>query len=148
MKAISVKQPWAYLICAGIKDVENRTWKCPQKYIGERVLIQASAKAWTWHSVLNYLTDKTARIFEQMGFNGKWLRNLQTSAIIGSVVIKDCVINHPSVWAEKTTIWPPKSGIPKETIYNWVLSDPILFDKPILGVKGKLSFWDYDLKGE
>jgi len=31
-KAISVRQPWAYLICAGIKDIENRTWKCPQKY--------------------------------------------------------------------------------------------------------------------
>lgn len=27
--------------------------------------------------------------------------------------------------------------------YNWVLANPILFDKPILNVKGALSFWDY-----
>ena len=27
MKTISVQQPWASLICAGIKDVENRNWK-------------------------------------------------------------------------------------------------------------------------
>lgn len=42
MKAISIKQPWASLIAHGIKDVENRTWKCPQEYIGQRVLIHVS----------------------------------------------------------------------------------------------------------
>lgn len=26
MKALSFKQPWAWLICAGYKDVENRDW--------------------------------------------------------------------------------------------------------------------------
>ena len=29
-----------------------------------------------------------------------------------------------------------------------VLANPILFDKPILNVKGKLGFWDYDLPEE
>lgn len=43
MKAISIKQPWASLIAHGIKDIENRTWKCPQKYIGKMVLIHASS---------------------------------------------------------------------------------------------------------
>lgn len=27
MKLLTIKQPWASLICLGIKDVENRTWK-------------------------------------------------------------------------------------------------------------------------
>ena len=54
-------------------------------------------------------------------------------AIIGSVVISDCVQNHPSVWAEKGC-------------WNWVLKDAVLFDKPIRDVKGKLSFWEYDMK--
>lgn len=43
MKALSIKQPWARLIAHGIKDIKNRTWKCPQKYIGQRVLIHASS---------------------------------------------------------------------------------------------------------
>lgn len=30
--------------------------------------------------------------------------------------------------------------------YNWVLANAVLFDEPTLGVKGKLSFWDYDLE--
>ena len=54
-----------------------------------------------------------------------------SSAIIGSVKIVDCVVNHPSVWAEKG-------------VFNWVLSEPILYENPIENVKGKLSFWEYD----
>mgnify|MGYP007112424682 CR=1 FL=1 len=48
-------------------------------------------------------------------------------AIIGSVVIVDCVQNHPSVWAEKGC-------------WNWVLKDAVLFAEPIKNVKGKLGF--------
>lgn len=39
MKAISIKQPWAWLIVNGYKDIENRTWDT--KYRG-MVLIHAS----------------------------------------------------------------------------------------------------------
>ena len=42
MKVLSVQQPWASLIVAGIKDVENRTWK-PKEMPG-RILIHASKK--------------------------------------------------------------------------------------------------------
>lgn len=42
MKAITVKQPWGYLICLGIKNIENRTWYT--KYRG-RVYIHAAAKS-------------------------------------------------------------------------------------------------------
>lgn len=59
--------------------------------------------------------------------------DLPFGAIIGSVVIADCVRNHPSVWAEKDC-------------WNWVLKDAVLFDKPVLNVKGKLSFWDFNME--
>ena len=42
MKAITIKQPWASLIVSGLKDIENRTWSCPKKYLGKRVLIHAA----------------------------------------------------------------------------------------------------------
>ena len=74
---------------------------------------------------------------------------LHTSAIIGEVEIVDCVINHTSIWAEKT---PVKMQIKKsqliisdeKPIYNWVLANPILYDEPILNIKGKLSFWEFE----
>ena len=40
LKAISIRQPWAWLIVNGYKDVENRTWKA--KYTGA-LLIHAGA---------------------------------------------------------------------------------------------------------
>lgn len=122
MKAISIKQPWASLIAHGIKDVENRTWKCPKKYIGQRVLIHASMVGRKTYSIPERLfnNSKVFSIIES--------KELPKGAILGSVVIADCVQNHPSVWAEKGC-------------WNWVLKDAILFDKPIEGVKGKLSFW-------
>ena len=127
MKAISIKQPWASLIAHGIKDIENRTWKCPQKYIGQRVLIHASkvsAKDYFIPKRL-FINSKVCSILES--------KELPKGAIIGSVVIADCVQNHPSVWAEKGC-------------WNWVLKDAVLFDKPIRDVKGKLSFWEYNIE--
>lgn len=70
-----------------------------------------------------FISSKVCAILES--------KKLPKGAIIGSVVIADCVKNHPSVWAEKGC-------------WNWVLKDVVLFNKPILNVKGKLSFWEYN----
>jgi hypothetical protein len=121
------------LICSGIKDIENRSWKCPQKYIGQRVLIHASAKADDIKLAID--GQATAEEIQLLSALNYCDENELYSAIIGSVRFVDCVINHESIWAEKG-------------VYNWVLANPILFDKPILNVKGKLGFWDYDLKEE
>jgi len=133
MKVLTVKQPWGILICAGIKDIENRTWKLPEKYKGERVLIHASAKADDIKLAID--GQATAEEIQLLSALNYCDENELYSAIIGSVRFVDCVINHESIWAEKG-------------VYNWVLANPILFDKPILNVKGKLGFWDYDLKEE
>lgn len=138
MKALSIKQPWASLIAHGIKDIENRTWKT--KFRG-RIFIHVSAKS----AINTHILSEAQR---------KVLRDRTTpvdithlSAIIGEVDIIDCVINHPSIWAEPTTIrhmGDNVSFIDGDPIYNWVLANPVLYDKPILNVKGKLSFWDFE----
>ena len=155
MKTLSVKQPWAYLLCAGIKDIENRTWKLPEKYKGERVLIHASGNPLTWEQFSNYIENldfeshQLQKILMENNFSKLWLQHLNTSAIIGSVRFVGCEINYPSIWAEQSTgvlvgnKFYHKDG--DAPIYNWVVADPILFDSPILNVKGKLSFWDYEM---
>mgnify|MGYP000844622078 FL=1 len=142
MKTISLRQPWAYLICSGIKDIENRTWKCPQKYIGERVLIHASAKPDNIKlDIEGQATVKEIKLLTALNYCDE---NELYSAIIGSVEIVDCLVDHQSIWAEYTRGWPSDPKV----IYHWVLANPILFDKPILNVKGKLGFWDYYLSEE
>lgn len=146
MKAITIKQPWASLIVDGLKDIENRTWKT--KFRG-RVLIHASMKPM---KPFKFTQEQTIEMMNHKAFGIE--HEHPNSCIIGSVEIVDCVINHPSIWAEKTKIpyledvvldvkHLSKITKPNNIIYNWVLANPIKFDKPIYNVKGKLSFWDY-----
>lgn len=143
MKAITIKQPWAHLICSGIKDIENRTW--PTKFKG-RVLVHAAAKSWLWHKVLQYISPELKEFAIKNKWTRTWLENLHTGSIIGSVEIVDCVINHKSIWAEKTTINQSNESDSEnydfKPIYNWVLKNPIMFPEPI-PAKGKLNFWEY-----
>jgi hypothetical protein len=145
-KTLSIKQPWASLIAHNIKPIENRTWKTSFR---GRIFIHASAKKIKTKDILfpsnEVWLNNVPRYMRKAAFFNKNI----TSAIIGEVDIIDCVINHPSIWAEKTKVIghtiegePLYSGKP---IYNWVLANAVLYDKPILNVKGKLSLWDYTI---
>lgn len=146
MKAITIKQPWASLIVHGIKDIENRKWPC-KKYIGQRVLIHAAGSHGRKFSV--DLTDAQTKTAFATIAKETMFGNMPFGSIIGSVEIVGCSINHPSIWAEKTEdytvginprLYEEITG--KRIIYNWVLANPILFEKSI-PAKGKLSFWEY-----
>ena len=149
MKAISIKQPWASLIAQGIKDIENRTWKCPPKYIGQRVLIHASRKP--DKEPYQLFNDTQIKVLDDKIMDVCGFYEI-TGAIIGSVKIVGCVINHSSIWADQTLnyVKGTSSDIHKfvtgqKIVYNWILAEPILFQVPI-PVKGKLSFWDVQVK--
>lgn len=129
MKALSIIQPWASLIVTGIKDIENRTWRT--NYRGE-FLIHASGKRLKlgWAALTTEQYQAARQLICPFGTVND-SKSLPVSAIIGKATLVDCVQNHPSVWAEKG-------------VWNWVLEDVQLFDKPIVNVKGKLGFWEFD----
>ena len=156
MKAVSIKQPWASLIAHGIKDIENRTWKT--NFRG-RVYIHVSAK--TAGDFMRLLSNKQLnKVVWELENYKTFETYFKYSAIIGEVDIIDCVINHESIWAEKTPIIYTKPLVKDKNlrgynealkmyqqnkpIYNWVLANAVLYDKPILNVKGKLSFWEFE----
>jgi predicted transcriptional regulator len=155
MKALSIKQPWASLIAHGIKNIENRTWKT--KFRG-RIYIHASSIRVKSDILENYISEEMyldyAKKLRDKGVKERtadFLYSQPLSAIIGEVDIVDCVINHPSIWAEKTegvTDSNTDEFIPKinpKPMYNWVLANAFLYENPILNVKGKLSFWQPDI---
>ena len=121
MKAITVKQPWASLICGGVKDVENRTWKT--NYRG-RILVHAAS---TDFDFSKSMTSEYQRYY---------IKSVQKpyihSAIIGSVCIVDCI-------KSVDDNYEPWGGL---YCYHWKLANPELFPEPI-PCKGKLSLWDY-----
>lgn len=124
MKTLSIKQPWASLIVLGIKDVENRSWSTDFR---GKVYIHASKVPvkGLWNNLNREQVHEAIKSNKIDNYTV-----LPYGAIIGTVEIADIVKNYDSIWAEKNQ-------------YNWVLKNPVLFDKPIENVKGKMLLWDY-----
>lgn len=123
MKALSIRQPWAWLILNGGKDIENRAWKT--NFRG-RVLVHA-AKGITraeYDSI-------QAGCFPRGHFNTNFFpafELLERGGIIGSVEITDCVTQSGSPW-----FFGP---------FGFVLtnSKPL----PFIPLKGQLGFFEVD----
>lgn len=128
MKALSVKNPWAMLIAHGIKDIENRTWKTTHR---GRIYIHAGKD----YPYVTLTDEQENQIRGDLRYNFI-KRKFTCSAIIGEVNIIDCVLDHPSIWAEK-------SAPGEKPIWNWVLGNSILYEQLIDNVKGALNLWNY-----
>ncbi|MEV0821936.1 ASCH domain-containing protein [Nonomuraea rubra] len=110
MRMLTVRQPWAALLVAGIKDVENRSWGTP--YRG-RLLIHSGLK-----------TDAEGfELMEKLGvtLDGPLLRGM----ILGSVNLVEIRQDSSSPWAR-----------PGEN--HWLVSDarPSVTPRPAVGALG------------
>ena len=91
MKAISIRQPWAWLVVNGHKDIENRTWAT--KYRG-KILVHAGV-----HRVTKAEYDAFAnrcrrmRIMEFPPIDG-----FKTGGIVGIVEFVGCIKKSKSPW--------------------------------------------------
>jgi hypothetical protein len=118
MKALSIRQPWAWAIIHAGKDVENRTW---HTNVRGRVLIHASKK----FDMEGYkILKQTFRIHGEHIPSS--ISNFPRGGIIGSVTITDCVSSHPSFW-----FFGP---------YGFVLSDPQAME--FRSCPGSLGFFE------
>ena len=122
MKAISIMQPFAYLIVHGHQPVENRGWRT--SYRG-RLLIHASR---TFANI-----DDSE--FYDFGFDEEFIDMLRSTdiprgALVGEVDLVDCVTDSDSPWFRGP--------------YGLELENPLAYDKPI-PYKGELGLFDVDL---
>ena len=143
MKALSIKQPWAWLICMGYKDVENRPWR-----IGRG---SQHGPYRSYHQA-NFTVDLPERIYahapKQIDDTGwefirerlepysepwdllwqtDFIARLPLGAIVGEVDITECVTESVSKWFTGK--------------YGFVLTNPIAYEKPI-PCRGQLGFFD------
>jgi len=87
MKAISIRQPWAWLIVHGYKDVENRTWST--KYRGP-ILIHAG-------KTLDSAFDELRReLREDFDIHIPLHKEIPRGGIVGQATIVDCVTDYDS----------------------------------------------------
>jgi hypothetical protein len=99
VKALSIHNPWAWLIVSGYKDIENRDW--PTKFRG-RFLIHASKKMTNYdYDDAMDLLDQTLPLsrVEQVCRRAKFINSdNHLGGIIGEAEIVDCVTQSDSRW--------------------------------------------------
>ncbi len=119
MRALSIRQPWAWLILNAGKDIENRQWAT--KYRG-RILIHASK------GMTRAEYDGAASYAWACGFVHRVapFDDLPRGGIVGEAEIVDCVTTSDSPWFVGD--------------YGFVLRNakPL----PYLPFKGRLGFFD------
>lgn len=89
MKALSIRQPWAWLIVNGHKDVENRSW--PTKFRGP-VLIHAGKGMTQDEYAIAHV------IAAEQGVSLPRFTELERGGIVGQAEIVDCVTSSESPW--------------------------------------------------
>jgi hypothetical protein len=124
-RALSIQQPWAWLVAAGYKNIENRTWKTG--YTGG-LYIHAGKKRdeYALNSVLrgfHPVTDKP------LDFTPPIEDELFCGGIIGETFVRDCVTSSASEWF----VGP----------YGIVCVNSRLFEKPV-PLRGQLGFFKVD----
>ncbi len=101
MRALTIRQPWAWAILIGRKRVENRSWST--RFRG-RLLVHAAARPWA---------GATTPLGEVPPL-------LPLGAIVGSVEVVDCV-PVAELLEDRFAFGP----------WCWVLRDPEMFRHPI-----------------
>lgn len=139
MEALSVMQPWAWLMAMNIKDIENRTWKAD--FRGE-FLIHAGKK-FDWEGFL-FIEDTLPSVAQKIRVHfgieselGNWrtlrfklvIRKGEFGGIVGKSTLVGCVTESDSPW-----FFGP---------YGFVLrnSQPL----PFIKYPGKLKFFKVEV---
>ena len=140
MKALTVRQPWASLIVAGIKDVENRTWPIPSTApaVPFRLAIH-SAKRMTdddykrarWQALVE------GHLALVINYANPGLRGV----VLGLVTVTGC---------HRADGWPKPASIAccaspwaehDDGVWHWTLADATPLPMPF-HAKGRLGLWE------
>jgi hypothetical protein len=124
MKALTIHQPWAGLIMAGIKTIENRGWR-PSIAPGTRFAVHAGrdcdVEDWVVEEMERRLTPATAVM---CGENG---------VILGTVLFMGIVLRAEELPPERRKWFVGPVG--------WLLQEPHEWNLPPK-IKGKLGLWE------
>ncbi len=139
MKALSIKQPWAWLIVNGYKDIENRNWRIGRKpgldgvrglELPSRIYVHAGKEGDFSHENQQFISKCLVTQGHKIITTHDFFPD-KFGAIIGEVDIIGCVTESVSPWF----VGP----------YGFVLANPEAYDKPI-PMRGRLGFWDVNLQ--
>ena len=128
MKALSIRQPWAFAITRGAKLIENRDWqpRNPGLRFRGKFLIHASLKVET-KVVDDVIWDVAAHFEEMENVIRTEYVGTRIGAIVGAATVIDVVYESKSMWFHGPV--------------GLVLANPVACKRPV-DCKGMLGFFN------
>lgn len=90
MRTLSIRQPWAWLIVNGHKDIENRNWSTV--YRGPLLLHAGKLMGKRYH------TEVSEWVQYEFGIDLPAFDDLPRGGIVGTATLVDCVRDSSSPW--------------------------------------------------
>ena len=159
MKALSVRQPWAGCIAYLGKDVENRTWRCPDRFAGTVVAIHAGQavddaiiqvpNSDGWPGLFASTAEWDAWRFWHLGIKkprdvANWPPKLALGAVVAVARITGCHLHdmdkHCGEYAVEACAGLLCSPWAQLEQWHWQLADVRPLAEPV-PCKGKLGLW-------
>jgi len=132
VKCLSVRQPFAWLLVNGFKDVEYRTWKTDYRgtiFIHASKTIDKEA----YRDVWEHLTKVE-------GIEMPPLTEAETGGLVGCVELVDIVTGESAV-NETKTAWELDPNT-----QNWIVTNPYTMD--LYSTKGRVRLFTVELPSE
>jgi hypothetical protein len=98
MKCLSIRQPWAWLVVNGWKNIENRTWRT--RYRGDLLIHAAVAVTRADYEACRIFVDGIHADLAMPAYE-----DLPRGGIVGEVTVLDCVRGHTSPWFTGPVGW-------------------------------------------
>ena len=129
MKALSIRQPWAFLVVTGRKTIEIRSWRPRRMKLPQTILIHAGKK----------VDREMAEAF------GMAEGILSKGAILGEVIMTDVVqYETRDRWREDMDEHMNRPDQYRKGLYGFVLRAQAFYTHPI-PFKGSLNFFEISL---
>lgn len=134
MRALTLKQPWAWAIVEQGKRVENRTWPPPKDAFGERIALHAGLKL--ERAKVKVLERKLGialpEVFDRAAIVGTAVLHMAARRKVSSSILS---------WPQELDTWWA------DGMWMWVLRDVRQLREPIL-CTGKLGLWQLTRRQE
>jgi hypothetical protein len=146
VKALTLTQPWASLVMAGVKRIETRSWPVPLalRQPGARIVVHAS-KGWT-SADRQFAADLMARgVLPERWVTtarGSHHADLPLGVALGTVRLDGMGTTTTIVRVWELTDLERELGDYSLGRYGWLLADPEPFPEPV-PCKGALGLWEY-----
>jgi len=138
MKAISVIQPWAWLLASENKQFETRSWSTT--YRGPIAIHASRRTAESDASYYGMLHDKRIAV-ELLARNIPVVTDLAYGAVIGTAELVAC---HPveDLWLD-LGVFEGRVGNFDSGRFAWELRGAVLLPRPV-PVRGNQGLWEFD----